>query len=259
MIPVLAGAGHRVLVPDLIGFGRSDKPAERSAYTYAGHVKWMRGFLEATAAERGDGPLHLFGQDWGGLIGLRLAAENPDLVGWLILANTALPVGDSPGAASTSGGSSARTSLPGLRPAGRERNRQRVERRRHRRLPRAVPRRAVQGRCPPVPASSRCWFRSRPTTRPCPPTRPPGRCWSSDQARAHAVGARRSGAGRPSALHGRADPGPSQPAPRPVRAGQPPHPGGPGPGPGRGRQRLARRRLEAPRIGGRPGPYGSGP
>ncbi|MYK75094.1 MAG: alpha/beta fold hydrolase [Acidimicrobiaceae bacterium] len=98
MIPVLAGAGHRVLVPDLIGFGRSDKPAERSAYTYAGHVKWMRGFLEATAAERGDGPLHLFGQDWGGLIGLRLAAENPDLIDRLILANTALPVGDSPGA-----------------------------------------------------------------------------------------------------------------------------------------------------------------
>ncbi|MXZ52287.1 MAG: alpha/beta fold hydrolase, partial [Acidimicrobiaceae bacterium] len=98
MIPVLAGAGHRVLVPDLIGFGRSDKPVERSAYTYAGHVEWMRSFLEATAAERGDGPLHLFGQDWGGLIGLRLAAENPDLVDRLILANTALPVGDSPGA-----------------------------------------------------------------------------------------------------------------------------------------------------------------
>ena len=98
MIPVLAAAGHRVLVPDLIGFGRSDKPVERSAYTYAGHVQWMHQFLEATAAERGDGPLHLFGQDWGGLIGLRLAAENPSLFDRLILANTALPVGDSPGA-----------------------------------------------------------------------------------------------------------------------------------------------------------------
>ena len=52
----------------------------------------------ATAAERGSGPLHLFGQDWGGLIGLRLAAENPELIDRLILANTALPVGDSPGA-----------------------------------------------------------------------------------------------------------------------------------------------------------------
>ena len=98
MIPVLAGAGHRVMVPDLIGFGRSDKPVERSAYTYAGHVGWMSDFLDATAAERGSGPLHLFGQDWGGLIGLRLAAENPDLIGRLILANTALPVGESPGA-----------------------------------------------------------------------------------------------------------------------------------------------------------------
>ncbi len=98
MIPALADAGHRVIVPDLIGFGRSDKPVERAAYTYAGHVEWMRVFLEATAAERGSGPLHLFGQDWGGLIGLRLAAENPDLFDGLILANTALPVGDSPGA-----------------------------------------------------------------------------------------------------------------------------------------------------------------
>ena len=80
MIPVLAGAGHRVIVPDLIGFGRSDKPVERSAYTYEGHVEWMRRFIEATAAQRGPGPLHLFGQDWGGLIGLRLAAENPGTV-----------------------------------------------------------------------------------------------------------------------------------------------------------------------------------
>ena len=98
MIPHLTGAGHRVLVPDLIGFGRSDKPVERSAYTYAGHVEWMRSFLAATAAEQGGGPLHLFGQDWGGLIGLRLAAESPDLFDRLILANTALPVGESPGA-----------------------------------------------------------------------------------------------------------------------------------------------------------------
>ena len=97
MIPVLTAAGHRVLVPDLIGFGRSDKPVERSAYTYAGHVEWMRSFLAATAAERGDGPLHLFGQDWGGLIGLRLAAENPDLFDRLILANTVLPEGQTPG------------------------------------------------------------------------------------------------------------------------------------------------------------------
>ncbi|MYH72457.1 MAG: alpha/beta fold hydrolase [Acidimicrobiia bacterium] len=98
MIPPLVEGGCRVLVPDLVGFGRSDKPVERSAYTYEGHVEWMRQFLAATAAERGGGPLHLFGQDWGGLIGLRVAAENPDLVDRLILANTGLPEGQSPGA-----------------------------------------------------------------------------------------------------------------------------------------------------------------
>ena len=98
MIPPLMAAGYRALVPDLIGFGRSDKPVERSAYTYAGHVEWMQQFLAATAAERGAGPLHLFGQDWGGLIGLRVAAENPDLVDRLIMANTGLPEGQSPGA-----------------------------------------------------------------------------------------------------------------------------------------------------------------
>lgn len=97
MIPPLVAAGYRTVVPDLIGFGRSDKPVERSAYTYAGHVEWMREFLAATAAERGAGPLHLFGQDWGGLIGLRLAAENPDLFDRLVLANTFLPEGQGGG------------------------------------------------------------------------------------------------------------------------------------------------------------------
>ncbi|MCY3576817.1 MAG: haloalkane dehalogenase [bacterium] len=98
MIPPLVEGGCRVVVPDLIGFGRSDKPVERSAYTYEGHVSWMRQFLAATAAERGAGPLHLFGQDWGGLIGLRVAAENPELFERLIMANTGLPEGQSPGA-----------------------------------------------------------------------------------------------------------------------------------------------------------------
>lgn len=98
MMPVLVAAGHRVLVPDLIGFGRSDKPVERSAYTYASHVEWMRRFLESDDIYRSDGPLHLFGQDWGGLIGLRLAAEHPNMFERLILANTALPSGESPGA-----------------------------------------------------------------------------------------------------------------------------------------------------------------
>ena len=97
MISPLVAAGYRAVVPDLIGFGRSDKPVERSAYTYEGHVEWMREFLAATAGERGTGPLHLFGQDWGGLIGLRVAAENPDVFDRLVLANTFLPEGQGGG------------------------------------------------------------------------------------------------------------------------------------------------------------------
>ena len=92
-------AYYRVLIPDLIGFGRSDKPTERSSYTYAGHVEWMRQFVREFNDARGlaDQPLHFFGQDWGGLIGLRLAAENPDFFERLVLANTGLPVGQSLG------------------------------------------------------------------------------------------------------------------------------------------------------------------
>ena len=90
MIPALVAAGYRVVVPDLIGFGRSDKPIDRSAYTYAGHVAWMRSFVE----ELGLAGVTLFGQDWGGLIGLRLAAENPDRFANIVLGNTVLPEGE---------------------------------------------------------------------------------------------------------------------------------------------------------------------
>lgn len=93
MVPLLSEAGHRVVVPDLIGFGRSDKPADRSDYTYSAHVEWMRSLLfdvldlyEVT----------LFGQDWGGLIGLRLLAEHPSRFSRAIVANTGLPTGDTP-------------------------------------------------------------------------------------------------------------------------------------------------------------------
>ena len=95
MIPTLVAAGHRIIAPDLIGFGRSDKPTERSAYTYNGHVSWMKEFLghfpDVTSFDA-------FLQDWGGLIGLRVASELPDRFGQLVLANTALPHGESPGA-----------------------------------------------------------------------------------------------------------------------------------------------------------------
>jgi haloalkane dehalogenase len=93
MIPVLLGAGLRVVAPDLVGFGRSDKPAEPSDYTYARHVEWVRA---AVLDELGLTGITLVGQDWGGLIGLRLVAEHPDRFARVVVANTGLPTGDSP-------------------------------------------------------------------------------------------------------------------------------------------------------------------
>lgn len=96
MIPVLVAAGHRVIAPDLVGFGRSDKPSKRSDYTYVRHVQWMRFVLEGLALR----DITLVCQDWGGLIGLRLAAESPELFARVVAANTMLPTGDhSPGEA----------------------------------------------------------------------------------------------------------------------------------------------------------------
>ncbi|MDN5766628.1 MAG: haloalkane dehalogenase [Humibacillus sp.] len=91
MIPVLAEGGCRVVVPDLIGFGRSDKPTQVTDHSYARHVGWVRSLLVDVLELRG---VTLFGQDWGGLIGLRLTAEEPGLVGRLVASNTGLPTGD---------------------------------------------------------------------------------------------------------------------------------------------------------------------
>ena len=96
MIPVLTAAGLRAVAPDLVGFGRSDKPAARTDYTYQRHVDWTG------AAVRGVGltGITLVGQDWGGLIGLRLVAEDPERFARVVAANTFLPTGDrSPGEA----------------------------------------------------------------------------------------------------------------------------------------------------------------
>jgi haloalkane dehalogenase len=90
MIPLFTAAGLRVLAPDLVGFGRSDKPAARSDYTYAKHVKWIGDWLDAV----GVGQVTLLGQDWGGLIGLRMVAENPARFARISLSNTGLPTGD---------------------------------------------------------------------------------------------------------------------------------------------------------------------
>jgi haloalkane dehalogenase len=91
MVPVLVDAGLRVVAPDLVGFGRSDKPAVRTDYSYARHVEWMRAAL---FDELGLSDLTLVGQDWGGLIGLRLVAEHPDRFRRVVAANTGLPTGD---------------------------------------------------------------------------------------------------------------------------------------------------------------------
>jgi len=91
MVPPLTQAGFRVIAPDLVGFGRSDKPARRTDYTYARHVEWMRAAL---IDELGLSGLTLVGQDWGGLIGLRLVAEHPDRFRRVVAANTGLPTGD---------------------------------------------------------------------------------------------------------------------------------------------------------------------
>ena len=93
MIPPFVAAGHRVIVPDLIGFGRSDKPVDRSTYSYDAHVRWMKAFLDGLALQN----VTLFCQDWGGLITLRIAGEEPDRVARIAAANTALPVGESLG------------------------------------------------------------------------------------------------------------------------------------------------------------------
>jgi haloalkane dehalogenase len=90
MIPVIVGAGMRAVAPDLVGFGRSDKPARREDYTYQRHVDWMHSLLE----ELDLAPLTLVGQDWGGLIGLRLVADRPDRFARVVAANTFLPTGD---------------------------------------------------------------------------------------------------------------------------------------------------------------------
>jgi len=93
MIPVLVDAGLRVVAPDLVGFGRSDKPTEQADHTYARHVGWMR---QALLDEVGLREITLVCQDWGGLIGLRLLAENPDRFARVVAANTGLPTGDQP-------------------------------------------------------------------------------------------------------------------------------------------------------------------
>lgn len=93
MVPILVEAGHRVVVPDLVGFGRSDKPSERSDYTYARHVAWLSELVFDHLDLR---DATFFGQDWGGLLGLRLVAAEPDRFARVVIGNSGLPTGHGP-------------------------------------------------------------------------------------------------------------------------------------------------------------------
>lgn len=92
MIPPLVAEGCRVIAPDLIGFGKSDKPTQQQDYTYQRHVDWMLSALRQLDLTG----ITLFAQDWGGLIGLRLVAAEPDRFARIVVGNTALPTGDQP-------------------------------------------------------------------------------------------------------------------------------------------------------------------
>jgi len=93
VIPPLVAAGHRVVAPDLVGFGRSDKPTAQDDYTYARHVEWMQRLLFDHLDLR---DITYFGQDWGGLLGLRLLAAEPERYARVAIGNTGLPTGHGP-------------------------------------------------------------------------------------------------------------------------------------------------------------------
>lgn len=90
MIPILLKAGYRTIAPDLVGFGRSDKPAEQSAHTYHKHVEWITKLVKGLDLNN----ITLFCQDWGSLIGLRVAIENQERFNRILLSNGGLPTGE---------------------------------------------------------------------------------------------------------------------------------------------------------------------
>jgi len=90
MIPGVAAAGYRAIAPDLIGFGRSDKLDDVAAYSYQGHVDWLVAWIEAQDLT----DITLFCQDWGSLLGLRIAAEHPDRFARIVVGNGFLPTAD---------------------------------------------------------------------------------------------------------------------------------------------------------------------
>ncbi|MFX1489474.1 MAG: haloalkane dehalogenase [Promethearchaeota archaeon] len=90
MIPILVKAGLRTIAPDLVGFGRSDKPTKQEDHTYAKHVKWISELVNKLDLKM----ITLFSQDWGSLIGLRVAIENQERFNRIVLSNGGLPTGE---------------------------------------------------------------------------------------------------------------------------------------------------------------------
>ena len=150
MIPVLVDAGFRCVVPDLVGFGRSDKPAARTDYTYARHVAWLLAHVFDALDLR---DITLVGQDWGGLLGLRLVAAEPDRFANVVAANTYLPTGDGTPSKAFLSWQKFSQEVPEM-PIGFIVNggcTTDLSARGHRRLRRPFPGRVVQGGRPPVP------------------------------------------------------------------------------------------------------------
>ncbi len=92
MIPLFVESGYRTIVPDLIGFGKSDKLDDRNDYSYAGHLRWLTSLVEQLDLKN----ITLFCQDWGGLLGLRMVAQDPDRFSRVVASNTFLPSGERP-------------------------------------------------------------------------------------------------------------------------------------------------------------------
>lgn len=172
MIPPLSAAGHRVLAPDLIGFGRSDKPTRIEDYTYLRHVEWVTSWFENLDLH----DVTLFVQDWGSLIGLRIAAEHGDRIARLVVANGFLPAAQG------------RTPLPfyvwrafarysPVLPAGRLVNFGTVHR-----VPAGVEPATMHlsptKRIKPAPGRSHGWCRPHPTIRRYRPTARHGKPWA---------------------------------------------------------------------------------
>ena len=151
MIPHLTAAGLRAVALDLVGFGRSDKPALRTDYTYQAHVDWTWAAVEAIGLDA----ITLVCQDWGGLIGLRLVAEHPERFARVVAANTFLPTGDRPPGDAFLAWQRYSQDAPEFQvgPDRARRLRERSALRCRRRLRRSLPGRHLSAGRPPIPST----------------------------------------------------------------------------------------------------------